>query len=177
MGILAIALTSIIEISDEAVFEWLTSAVQRPSPTGLVFLSIFVISAATGRDSKPNPEFRFSAYAYLITGILLYPGAVGFISFDPYVYGFSGYLLPSAVAALLGYTIYKGYLLSAAAINLGLCMYVLKIGPSLNLWDYIIDPVAWFFAIASCIAIFIVRILSDPFGRVSQVLTSRSHLS
>lgn len=177
IGLLGIFFSTFYEISDEAVFEWLTSAVQRPSPTGFIFLMIFVINAATSHDFKPSSEFRFAAYTYSAAGLMLYPGAVGFLSFDPYVYGYSGYLLPSTIAVLIGYSIYKRYWISTAAINLGLCMYVLEIGPSLNLWDYMIDPIAWVFAIASCLAILIVWIVPDPFGRIAQVFSSRKQLS
>ncbi|PPD01380.1 MAG: hypothetical protein CTY31_00930 [Hyphomicrobium sp.] len=177
IGLLGILFSTFYEISDEAVFEWLTSAVQRPSPTGFIFLIIFVINAATSHDFKPNSEFRFAAYTFSAAGLILYPGAVGFLSFDPYVYGYSGYLLPSTIAVLLGYSIYKGYWISTAAINLGLCMYVLEMGPSLNFWDYMIDPIAWVFAIASCIAILIYWVVPNPFGRIRNIKISQKQLS
>ena len=84
---------------------------------------------------------------------MLYPGAIGFLNYDTYVLGYSGYLLPLLLAAILGYAIYRRYVLVALALNVGILGFLLSAGRSLNLWDYVIDPVAWLLAIGSWVAI------------------------
>jgi hypothetical protein len=58
------------------------------------------------------PEFRFGTAVIVLAGLLLYPGAVGFLNYDTYVLAYAGYLLPLLLAATLGYAIYRRYFLS-----------------------------------------------------------------
>ena len=84
---------------------------------------------------------------------MLYPGAIGILNYDTYVLGYSGYLLPLLLTAILGYAIYRRYVLVALALNIGILGFLLSAVRSLNLWDYVIDPVAWLLAIGSWAAI------------------------
>jgi hypothetical protein len=142
-----------ITISHRSLFEWLVSAVERPSAPGLLLLIVFAISATSGRNYLRAAEFRFGTAAIIFGGFLLYPGSVGFLNHDTYVLGYSGYLLPMLLAAILAYAIYRRYFLVALALNLGILGFLLSAGRSLNLWDYVIDPVAWFLAIGAWLAI------------------------
>ena len=83
----------------------------------------------------------------------LYPGAIGILNYDTYVLGYSGYLLPLLLAATLGYAIYRRYVFIVLALNVAILGFLLSAGRSLNLWDYVIDPVAWLLAIGSWAAI------------------------
>lgn len=56
-------------------------------------------------------------------------------------------------AATLGYTIYRRHVFIALALNVAILGFLLSAGRSLNLWDYVIDPVAWLLAIGSWAAI------------------------
>ena len=60
---------------------------------------VFAMSAATGRSYLLVPEFRFGTAVLVLAGLLLYPGAIGFLNYDTYVLGYSGYLLPLLLAA------------------------------------------------------------------------------
>ena len=114
---------------------------------------MFAISAATGRSYQSVPEFRFGTAMLMLAGLGLYPGATGILNYDTYVLGYSGYLLPLLLAAILGYAIYRRYVFIALALNVAILGFLLSAGRSLNLWDYVIDPVAWLLAIGSWAAI------------------------
>ena len=75
------------------------------------------------------------------------------LNYDTYVLGYSGYLLPALLAAILVYAAYRRFFLVVLALNVGILGFLLSAGRSLNLWDYVIDPVAWLFAIGAWIAI------------------------
>jgi hypothetical protein len=153
-GIAAVAFASVfIWISDRTLFQWLVATVVRASAPGFGLMIVFAIAAATGRNYRAAPEFRFATAMLALGGLVLYPGALGFFDYDTYVLGYSGYLLPFALAAVLGYAVYRRYLLVAACINIGILAFLFSAGRSLNLWDYIIDPVAWVLAIGSWVAI------------------------
>ena len=153
LGLAAIVAAMSVHISTRSGFEWIVSAIERPSAPGLLLLVIFAFTAITGRSFERNSEYRFGTGALVIAGLILYPGATGFLNYDTYVLGYSGYLLPLALVALLAYAIYRRYLFVAAALDIGILGFLLSAGRSLNLWDYIIDPVAWFLAIGAWIAI------------------------
>jgi hypothetical protein len=152
-GLIGLILAACLTISSRSLFEWLVSTIERPSAPGLLLMIVFAISAATGRNYRLMPEFRFGTAMLMLAGLLLYPGAMGFLNDDTYVLGYSGYLLPLLLAAILGYAIYRRYFFVALALNIGVLGFLLSAGRSLNLWDYAIDPVAWLLAIGSWVAI------------------------
>src|SRR4029078_13741392 len=93
---------------------------------------------------------------------VLCPPAVVSLTYAPYTLGYSGYLLPLLLAAILAYAIYRRYVLVALVLNIGILGFLLSAGRSLNLWDYVIDPVAWFLAIGAWVAIAINLLRRKP---------------
>jgi hypothetical protein len=167
LGLAAIAIAASVHISTRSGFEWMVSAIERPSAPGLLLLSVFAFTAVTGRTFDRSPEYRFGTGALVIAGLILYPGAVGFLNYDPYVLGYSGYILPLALVALLAYAIYRRYFFIVAALDIGILAFLLSAGRSLNLWDYVIDPVAWFLAIGAWIAIAVAFLFRKATARTS----------
>jgi hypothetical protein len=153
LGVAAIVIAACVRISTRSGFEWMVSAIERPSAPGLLLLLVFAFTAVTGRTFDRNAEYRFGTGALVIAGLILYPGAVGFLNYDPYVLGYSGYILPLALVALLAYALYRRYVFIVVALNIAILAFLLNAGRSLNLWDYVIDPVAWFLAIGAWLAI------------------------
>jgi hypothetical protein len=153
IGIAGIIVATLLPISGRSGFEWIVSAVERPSAPGLLLLVVFAISAVTGRQFGQSAEYRFGTGMLLLGGLALYPGAIGFLNYDTYVLGYSGYVLPVTLAVILGYAIYRRYFFVMAALDVALAGFLLNAGRSLNLWDYVIDPVAWFLAIGAWITI------------------------
>jgi hypothetical protein len=154
IGLAAIVAATLIPISTRSGFEWIVSAIERPSAPGLLLLAVYAFSAITGRTFGRSAEYRFGTAMLVIAGILLYPGAVGFLNYDPYVLGYSGYLLPAALVILLAYALYRRFYFIVAALDIGILGFLLGAGRSLNLWDYVIDPGAWALAAGAWIAIF-----------------------
>jgi hypothetical protein len=152
-GLAGLILAACLTISGRSLFDWLVSAIERPSAPGLLLMIIFAISATTGRSYQSVPEFRFGTAILALGGLVLYPGAIGILNYDTYVLGYSGYLLPLLLAATLGYAIYRRYVFIVLALNVAILGFLLSAGRSLNLWDYVIDPVAWLLAIGSWAAI------------------------
>ena len=142
-----------IPILGRSLFEWAASVVERPSPPGLLLLVVLAISATTGRHVETSAEFRFGTLMIALAGLVLYPASVGFLDYDTYALGYSGYLLPIAIALILGYAVYRGYLLTALALNVAIGLFLASAGLSFNLWDYVMDPVAWIIATGTWIAI------------------------
>jgi len=169
VGLIGLILTACLTISGRSLFDWGVSAIERPSAPGLLLMIVFAMSAATGPNYRLVPEFRFGSAVLVLAGLLLFPGAVGFLNYDTYVLGYGGYLLPLLLAATLGYAIYRRYFLFALALNIGILGFLLGAGRSLNLWDYVIDPVAWFLAIGSWVAIAVTLLRRKPVATAALV--------
>jgi hypothetical protein len=153
IGLLAIAAALLIPISTRSAFDWIVSAVERPSAPGLLLLVLFAISATTGRRFESSGEFRFGTAMLVLAGALLYPGAIGFLNYDTYILGYSGYVLPLMLALLIAYALYRRYFFVVTTLNISILGFLLAGGRSLNLWDYVIDPLAWVLAIGAWITI------------------------
>jgi hypothetical protein len=161
-GIAGVFGALLIAISTRSVLEWAASAVECPSPPGLLLLVVLAIATIVNRPLAASAEFRFGTLMLAVAGIVLYPAAVGFLDYDSYVLGYSGYLLPAAIAVVLAYAIYRGYFITALALNVAILAFLFG-ARTLNLWDYVVDPVAWIIATATWIAIAI-RFLAVRFS-------------
>ena len=49
--------------------------------------------------------------------------------------------------------IWRGYFLTALALNVAIVTFLLNAGASRNLWDYVMDPVAWFIGCGTWLAL------------------------
>lgn len=170
IGLLAIAAVVLIPISTRSAFDWIVSAIERPAAPGLLLLALFASSAVTGQRFDAGSEFRFGTAMLVLIGVLIYPGAVGFLNYDPYALGYSGYVLPLGLILLLGYAVFRRYFYIAAALNIAILTFLLNAGRSLNLWDYVIDPLAWLLAIGAWVSIAITALIRKT-RRTNSVVT------
>lgn len=152
-GMIAVLAALVLGISSRSIFAWTVSAVERPSFPGFILLSVLAVSAVTGLRVTKIPEFRFATAVLAFSGSVLYPAATGFLNKDAYIIGYSGYILPMCTAVVIGIALYRGYLVSAFALNVGIASFLLGFGVSRNLWDYLMDPVAWIIGCGTWIAI------------------------
>ncbi|MET1045770.1 MAG: hypothetical protein ABWX70_03570 [Hyphomicrobium sp.] len=153
VGAIVVLVAMGIPVSVRSLFGWTVSAVERPSLPGFFLLVALAVSAAMGWQIARFAEFRFATLVLAVTGFVLYPGAAGFLNYDTYVIGYSGYLLPAAIAVVIAYALWRGYLLTALALNTAVAAFLLGAGESRNLWDYVIDPIAWIIGLGASIAI------------------------
>lgn len=83
--------------------------------------------------------------AVVLTGLVLYPTALGFTSFDLYQYGW-GIALPIFVALIATILLYRNYA-AGLFFSAALLAAALRIYPSTNLWDYLIDPIFFLYCV------------------------------
>ncbi len=160
-GISGVLVSFCIPVFVRSLFQWAASAVEWPSPPGLLLIVVLAIFVTTNRHIEMFAEFRFGTLVIALGGFALYPASVGFLDYDTYTLGYSGYLLPIAIALILAYSVYRGFLLSALALNAAVGLFLLGAGRSLNFWDYIMDPVAWTIATGTWIIIAIRFLVSN----------------
>ena len=56
-GLAGVILAACLTISDRSLFDWLVSAIERPSAPGLLLMTMFAISATTGAVISRCPSF------------------------------------------------------------------------------------------------------------------------
>lgn len=93
---------------------------------------------------------------FVIAGFFLYPMTAGLTLFDPYRLGYLGtpgsvmlcaYLLCWALLSII-----KRWYLLLALILTSVLAYHFKLLPSLNLWDYVIDPLVFIYSLFTLLA-------------------------
>ena len=103
----------------------------------LLGLSLGVVPQAVRRD--------LLALAAVIAalGIVLYPAAIGLLPWDAYQLGFEGAALPAVLIVIALAAAAYGLLVIPLWIAVAAIAWQARLFASLNLWDYLIDPVAW----------------------------------
>ncbi len=152
-GIAFLLVTIFITISGRSLLGWTVSAVDRPSFPGFLLLAVVAAATVAGRQVATSAEFRFATMVLAVAGLVLYPAAAGYLDRDTYVVGYSGYLLPAAVALVIAYSLWRKYFITAFALNVAIACFLLGTGESRNLWDYIMDPIAWIIGCGTWIAL------------------------
>ncbi len=109
------------------------------SLTGLVLLAVFVTRRLGGPELLPLNQRRGWRFGIVVLGLLLYPMSLGLGEFDPYGLGFAGLPLPALLAATAVLLWFTGRRPGAMLLLAVLWCWLLGLGESDNLWDYLLD--------------------------------------
>ena len=97
--------------------------------------------------SLNGSDFTWLCAAVLTLAFTLYPMALGVGPYDSYMLGYQPSVLLTLVAAMGVLAVQKKYWVSAAAVVVVLFGYWLRVLPSQNFWDYLLDPILVIFAV------------------------------
>lgn len=131
------------------------------SITTLILMTYYVISPHDSRSQS-----RPLLFLITITGLFFYPAALGFGPIDPYAWGFlnqnQGLFSPLILLIILAILMYiafkKQYILLLLCLVLAPFAYQTGILESKNIWDYLLDPVIFFYAL-------VVSAIHNPFRK------------
>jgi hypothetical protein len=132
---------------------WLTLAFQYPSGllVGISFASLHA------RRQGRAPAFILPAALALplaLAGVVLYLDAFGVLALGLYHGGFGATgapLLGWVAIAACAFAIWRGRVQPALPLMAGLLLFALLRLPTGNLWDALLDPLLWAWAVASAI--------------------------
>jgi hypothetical protein len=102
----------------------------------------------TGWNAIEGRQARILQFSLALSGLLLYPLALGIGPVDPYRWGFGEPWLVGLVSALAFLSWLSGLELVALVLALALFAYGVGGLESTNLWDYLIDPLVWLWALS-----------------------------
>lgn len=145
--LLAFVFIGLIPINNLVVVGYLRGGIGDPSIMTMLLVSSYLIRHYTQLTPIPDADFKIMMLAYAAIGIAYYPFALGISLVDPYAWGYGSIWAGLAVLAVC--TLLIRIKLSVACILVTLCViaYLLKVLESRNLWDYLIDPMLWVYAI------------------------------
>ena len=92
------------------------------------------------------------ALAIVLTGLILYPTALGLTRFDLYAFGYYPIVLAPLILAIFATCVWFRATLAATALAIGFTGYATGLLESDNLWDYLIDPVITLYAAGHLVA-------------------------
>ena len=149
---LAAALAVFVPIGELSIAAWVRGVTGDLSTATLVLAGAACISQVTGRALIGRRDKQALCWLIALAAAFLYPFALGWTPFDPYALGFGSV---EFITALLLIT------LAAWGARLDLIVLVVVLAAlaflggayeSRNLWDYLIDPLASFYALAWLLA-------------------------
>lgn len=153
LGVVAVftALCFVIPLSGLSVGQWFRSVVGDLSVfTLLIFLNILVQRLFNGNLIMPASRRIFLSGIALV-GLVFYPLALGVSSFDAYHFGYSPILMVIFLCLLSIVAWLRGNRDLAIILLLSLLAYNLQLLESVNLWDYVLDPILLVYAVVQCL--------------------------
>ena len=137
-----------------SIAQWLRSAVGDLSVLTMVIL-LNILSKRLFDFNLLKPVSRqYLLWGIVITGTLFYPFALGVGSVDPYHYGFAPVGLSVLLTLLSIVSWIAGKRDLAVVVLLPLLSFNLQMLESGNLWDYVIDPVLFMYALVQSVNYF-----------------------
>lgn len=140
---------------------WLGLAFQQPSALFAALCGVSVWKRFAARPDQQTLPVALAA-ALVAGGLVLYADAVGALSLGLYPWGFDAIQAPVAgvvLSVLALAVIVRGRQHAAAwAVLLALTFHALTHLPTGNLFDALLDPLLWLWALARCVAFVIARL-------------------
>ena len=144
----AAAFAFLIPIGDLSVAAYVRGVTGDLSAATLVLAGAACITQVTGRELIGHRDKQALCWLLVLAAAFLYPFALGWTWFDPYALGFGS---AEFITALLVITLacwWARLNLIVIVVVVAALAYLLGAYESRNLWDYLIDPLASFYALA-----------------------------
>jgi hypothetical protein len=104
--------------------------------------SLLLLTLPMGRPALlPSAERRRLFFSIGALSLAFYPATLGLSASDPYAWGFGQPALPGMVLVVAAVAWWRGYRALATILAVAVWSWLLQLGESNNLWDYLLD--AW----------------------------------
>ncbi|MDQ6976723.1 MAG: hypothetical protein Q9M75_01285 [Ghiorsea sp.] len=126
---------------------WLRGLTGDLSITSLLMLLAAVYAQLLGKTLIPSKERKLIFRSIALLGVGFYPLALGIGQVDPYAWGYAN---PYMLGVLLGFSLLmflrQFYVIATILLAVVLAWNV-GLLQSVNLWDYLLDPFIFFYAL------------------------------
>lgn len=134
-------LSGFIPVDGLGLAAYLRSFTDDLAITTLIALSWLTLNRL-GMAKRARPFEVTSALIMIsLMALILYPATLGLTYFDPYRWGFNPQAMIVAVGISTLILFWKGQILATVMLAGATLGFALRIKPSENYWDYLVDPV------------------------------------
>jgi len=156
IGVIAalLALCLFLPLSGLTISQWSRSVLGDLSIFTLLVLLNILAQRLFGRNFISPDTRKKLLFGVVMVGVVFYPLALGVSSFDPYQLGYSPVFMTVllCLASIIAWLRAQREL--AVILLMPLLAYELHMLESVNLWDYLLDPVLLVYAAVQCLATF-----------------------
>lgn len=147
---------SFIPISGYSVNYYVRGLLNDLSISTWVLMGYFLLNPGSNK-LQSRPLLTLIA----ITGLFFYPAALGLGPVDPYAWGYlnkahgllASLAFLSILAGLMYFALRKHYTMILICLVCSMLAYQFEVLESRNLWDYLFDPVVFFYALIQTLRI------------------------
>lgn len=135
--------------------QWLRSVVGDLSVLTLLIFAHILLSRLFSYDFIAPNALHNLLLGIVLVGVVFYPLTLGLSHFDPYQLGYQSLIIPAflCILSLAAWLAVQRVL--AVVLLLPLLAFNLQLFESNNLWDYLMDPVLFVYAVVQIIRIFV----------------------
>jgi hypothetical protein len=149
--VVIIVLDFFIPLNGLSIAQWLRTLLGDLSVLTLLLLSN-ILAQRLFNISLLNPQSRkILLWGIAGLGTLFYPLALGFGPFDPYQSGYAPVWMAAVLALISLLCWFGGRRELAVIVIVPLLAFNLNLLESTNLWDYLLDPVLWMYAVVQSV--------------------------
>jgi len=148
-GVVAVLLAAgmLLPVYGLTVAQWLRSAVGDPGVLTMVIFANILSQRLSGRNLLAPAARDSLLLGVIVIGVVFYPMALGVGAYDPYHFGFAPVVLPVLVGLVSVVAWFRARRDLAIVLLLPLIAFNLNLLESVNLWDYLLDPILFFYAV------------------------------
>jgi len=137
---------SLIPIQNTLIAEYIQGYFGNLSIPCIVLILLHSLSKLSSQPIFQPEEKRIAFLLITSAGCFLYPFTMGITLFDPYAFGYRPIGLGAVLCATALFAWWLEKYLIMTTILLCITIFMLHIGDSRNLWDYLIDPLIFLYA-------------------------------
>lgn len=126
---------------------WLRGLTGDLSMTTTVLLMLAVYHQLFGQYLIQVKEKKMILWSMVCLGVIFYPFALGIGQVDPYAWGYSNVYMLGILLGLSLLLFLREYYVFATTLLLAVLAWNVGLLGSVNLWDYLIDPFIFFYAL------------------------------
>jgi len=127
--------------------QWLRSVVGDLSVFTLLIFANILAQRLWNKNILPTATRNMLLWGVALVGVVFYPLALGVSEFDPYRSGYAPVLMTVLLCLVSIFAWLSAYRGLAVILLLPLIAFNLQLLESTNLWDYLLDPILWVYAV------------------------------
>jgi len=130
---------------------WLRGLTGDLSITTLMLLFAAVYHQLYAKDLIIAQERKLILWLAALLGLIFYPLVLGVGQVDPYAWGYANHYMPAVLLGLSLLMFLRQFYMFSSILLAAVLAWNIGLLQSVNLWDYLLDPFVFFYALAKVV--------------------------